>query len=159
MPPMSLSSENDWILPHKRHRRDQMASMASMASSSMASMASFSPPAVRPVPSNVWLTLFGGGAIVHQGARGSAIALRTYNKLKELRSACLKLYTCASNGNRRFCMRTNVSLTSNIPRRRARFYHDAIDDGHAKHGLQMRTRAAWLSLTTPILTASMRCSA
>jgi hypothetical protein len=51
-------------------------------------------------------------------------------------------------------MRTNVSLTSKISRRRARFDHDAIDDGHAKHGLQMRNHAAWLSLTTPILTAS-----
>ena len=30
-------------------------------------------------------------------------------------------------------MRTNVGFTSNIPRRRARFDHDAIDDGHAKH--------------------------
>jgi hypothetical protein len=29
-------------------------------------------------------------------------------------------------------MRTNVGFTSNIPRRRARFDHDAIDDGHAK---------------------------
>jgi hypothetical protein len=51
-------------------------------------------------------------------------------------------------------MRTNVSWTSNISRRRARFDDDAIDDGHAKHGLQMRIHAAWLSLTTPILTAS-----
>jgi hypothetical protein len=53
-------------------------------------------------------------------------------------------------------MPTNVSLTSNISCRRARFDHDATDDGHAKHGLQMRNDAAWLSLTTPILTASVR---
>jgi hypothetical protein len=92
--------------------------------------------------------------VLHQGARRSAIALRTSNELKERLSPCLKLYTCASNGNKPFCMRTNVSVTSNISRRRARFDHDAIDDGHAKHGLQMRNHAAWLSLTTPILTAS-----